>query len=152
MEPCHRLVHDSFEDSRINSTTWETIGANMIPPIWSALREQIGADRRSSGNRELANGHYMNIVLASAPLDMDEIYNLYEELSRKFRGQLPSGRKTTLRVSAEAAAKHYEVKQLCDEADFARRGLFVHSALMLRFLTQLRDAGPLPRLELPPLF
>lgn len=152
MAPCHRLVHESFEDSRTNSQTWETIGANMIPPIWSALREQIAADRRSSGNRELANGHYMNIVLRSAPLDMDEIYTLYEELSRKFRGQLPSGRKTTLRVSAEAAAKHYEVKELCDEADFARRGLFVHSALMLRFLTQLREAGPLPRLELPPLF
>lgn len=152
MPACHRLVHESFEDSRTNSQTWETIGANMIPPIWSALREQIGVDRRSSGNRELANGHYMNIVLASAPLDMDEIYSLYEELSRKFRGQLPSGRKTTLRVSASSAAKHYEVKELCDEADFARRGLFVHSALMLRFLTQLREAGPLPPIELPPLF
>ncbi|MEU3521970.1 hypothetical protein ABZ770_43210 [Streptomyces sp. NPDC006654] len=94
----------------------------------------------------------MNVVLESAPLDMEEIYTLYEELSGKFRGQLPSGRKTTLRVSAGAAAKHYELKELCDEADFARRGLYVHSALMLRFLSELRKAGSLPRLELPPLF
>ncbi|MGW1496840.1 hypothetical protein [Streptomyces sp. NPDC002402] len=152
MNPLHKRIHGSFEDSRTHSREWESIGANMIPQMWTALRTQIAADRRSSGNRELANGHYMNIVLCDAPLEIERIYELHEQLSSRFRGQLPKGKKTTLRVSPGAVAKHREVKELCDEEDFARRGLYIHSALMLNFLTRLREAGPLPKLELPSLF
>ncbi|MGW6412686.1 hypothetical protein ACWF95_36775 [Streptomyces vinaceus] len=93
----------------------------------------------------------MNLVLLDAPLNADRIIELHQELSKKLRGQLPAGRKTTLRVSPLAVAKHREVKQLSDEADFARHGLYVHSALMLNFLTELKVAGPLPPLDIPPL-
>ncbi len=124
----------------------------MIPPLWDALRTQIGNDRRSSGNRELARGHYMNIVLLDAPMDVDAIVDQYEQLSARFRGALPKGDKTTLRLSPEADEKQRALKELCDEADFARKGLYVTSALMLSFLTRLREAGPLPPLKLPSLF
>ncbi|TGA99689.1 hypothetical protein [Streptomyces sp. MZ04] len=123
----------------------------MVPEMWTLLLDRMSEDRKSSGNRELARGHYMNIVLLEAPLDIDHFRAAYAELSKRFRGQLPKGGKTTIRVSPEAAEQHRAIKDLCDAEGFSRKGVYIHSALLLGLLRSLKDLGALPKEELPPL-
>ncbi|RII06911.1 hypothetical protein DSC45_35030 [Streptomyces sp. YIM 130001] len=123
----------------------------MVPQMWQHLLNRISEDRKSSGNRELARGHYMDIVMLEAPLDIDYFRESYGELVKRFGGQLPKGGKTTIRLSPEGAEKHRAIKDVCDAEGFSRKGLFIHSALLLGFLAKLKDAGELPMEELPPL-
>ncbi|OEV12589.1 hypothetical protein [Streptomyces nanshensis] len=124
----------------------------MIPQVWQMLRKRIATDRRSSENRELAVGHYMDVVFLDAPLDAGKLIKMYQDLSTRLMGRLGSGEKTTLRLSPGAAERAADIKELLDEADYSRKGLYVVSALAVRYLAELDEAGPLPQPELPSLF
>ena len=144
-------LHASFADSRTNSKRWATHGANMVPEVWDALRARIAQDRRSAGNPELAAGHYMDVVFRNAPMDADALIDLYQKLSDQRMGYLGSGKKSTFRLGPVARANASEMKALLDEADYARKGLYVVSALVVQLLRKLDEEGPLLRPELPPL-
>ncbi|MFE8950430.1 hypothetical protein [Streptomyces sp. NPDC007856] len=144
-------LHASFADSRTNSKKWATHGANMVPEVWDALRARIAQDRRSAGNPELAAGHYMDVVFRNAPMDADALIDLYQKLSDQRMGYLGSGKKSTFRLGPVARANASEMKALLDEADYARKGLYVVSALVVQLLRKLDEEGPLLRPELPPL-
>ncbi|MFD9377641.1 hypothetical protein ACFWBH_19205 [Streptomyces sp. NPDC059999] len=152
LEPTHQAIHASFADSRTNSRDWTSHGANLIPEVWDALRSRIANDRRSSGNAELAAGHYMDVVYRQAPMDAQELVVLYKKLSDQRLGYLGSGKKSTFRLGPEAKAHASEIKALLDEADYARKGLYVVSALVILHLQTLEVEGPLRKPELPPLF
>jgi hypothetical protein len=141
----------SFADSRTNSKQWATHGANMVPEVWDALRSRIAQDRRSAGNPELAAGHYMDVVFRNAPMDADALIDLYQKLSDQRMGYLGSGKKSTFRLGPIARANASEMKALLDEADYARKGLYVVSALVVQLLRKLDEEGSLLRPELPPL-
>ncbi|MFE3559779.1 hypothetical protein ACFXKW_33710 [Streptomyces sp. NPDC059193] len=123
----------------------------MIPEVWDALRSRIAGDRRSSGNPELAAGHYMDVVYRQAPMDPQQLVALYKRLSDQRLGYLGSGKKSTFRLSPAAKANASEIKALLDEADYARKGLYVVSALVIIYLQKLEAEGPLTRPTLPPL-
>ncbi|MGP3690994.1 hypothetical protein ACTVZO_41070 [Streptomyces sp. IBSNAI002] len=150
--PTHAAIHSTFADSRTNSRDWSSHGANMIPEVWDALRSRIASDRRSSGNPELAAGHYMDVVYREAPMDAQELVVLYKRLSDQRLGYLGSGKKSTFRLGPEAKANASEIKALLDEADYSRKGLYVVSALVIVHLQKLEAEGPLRKPELPPLF
>ena len=123
----------------------------MVPEVWDALRARIAQDRRSAGNPELAAGHYMDVVFRNAPMDADALIDLYQKLSDQRMGYLGSGKKSTFRLGPVARANASEMKALLDEADYARKGLYVVSALVVQLLRKLDEEGPLLRPELPPL-
>lgn len=150
--PTHQAIHAAFADSRTNSRTWSSHGANLIPEVWDALRSRIASDRRSSGNPELAAGHYMDVVYRQAPMDAQELVVLYKRLSDQRLGYLGSGKKSTFRLGPEAKSNASEIKALLDEADYARKGVYVVSALVVLHLQKLEAEGPLRKPELPPLF
>ncbi|MCY0945003.1 MULTISPECIES: hypothetical protein [Streptomyces] len=150
--PTHQAIHSSFADSRTNSRDWSSHGANLIPEVWDALRSRIASDRRSSGNPELAAGHYMDVVYRQASMDAQALVALYKKLSDQRLGYLGSGKKSTFRLGPEAKNNASEIKALLDEADYARKGLYVVSALVILHLQTLDAEGPLQRPELPPLF
>lgn len=150
--PTHKAIHSAFADSRTNSREWSSHGANMIPEVWDALRSRIAGDRRSSGNPELAAGHYMDVVYREAPMNADGLVVLYKKLSDQRLGYLGSGKKSTFRLGPGAKTNASEIKALLDEADYARKGLYVVSALVILHLQKLDAEGPLTKPELPPLF
>lgn len=123
----------------------------MIPEVWEALRSRIATDRRSSANPELAAGHYMDAVYRGAPMEAQALILLYKKLSDRCLGYLGSGKKSTFRLGPEAKANASQVKALLDEADYARKGLYVVSALVILHLQTLEAEGPLRRPQLPPL-
>ncbi|MFD3940969.1 hypothetical protein ACFWSF_39785 [Streptomyces sp. NPDC058611] len=150
--PTHQALHSSFADSRTNSHDWASHGANLIPEVWDALRGRIARDRRSSSNAELAAGHYMDVVYRQAPMDAQALVALYKKLSDQRLGYLGSGKKSTFRLGPEAKANAFEIKALLDEADYARKGVYVVSALVILHLQTLEAEGPLLKPELPSLF
>ncbi|MGW1991319.1 hypothetical protein [Embleya sp. NPDC001921] len=147
----HKALHKSFADSRTNSRTWETHGANLLPDVWDALRARIAKDRRSAGNPDLAAGHYMDVVFRRAPVDVGELIRLYQKFSEQRMGYLGKGRKSTFRLSPAGLASAAEIKGLLDEADYARKGLYVVSALVVQLLRDLEAEGPLSRPQIPPM-
>jgi hypothetical protein len=93
----------------------------------------------------------MDVVFRNAPMDADELIRLYQQLSDQRMGYLGSGRKSTFRLGPVARAHASELKAILDEADYARKGFYVVSALVVQLLKKLEDEGPLLRPELPPL-
>ncbi|WP_159395767.1 hypothetical protein [Streptomyces sp. 3211] len=150
--PTHQALHASFADSRTNSHDWASHGANLIPEVWDALRGRIARDRRSSSNSELAAGHYMDVVYRQAPMDAYALVTLYKKLSDQRLGYLGSGKKSTFRLGPEAKSNAFEIKALLDEADYARKGVYVVSALVILHLQTLESEGPLLKPDLPSLF
>ncbi|MFD9040898.1 hypothetical protein [Streptomyces bottropensis] len=134
----------------MHSRNWDSQGVNLIPGLWTLLRNRMGRDRRSSGRPNLNLGHYLDAALRTAPLDQDELVAMADRIEEEQMG-LPKGKKTTLSLSPAAIQNIGSILELLEEVGYARKGKAVVSALVQQLLRSLEAEGPLPKPEMPPL-
>ncbi|WP_331766871.1 hypothetical protein [Embleya sp. NBC_00896] len=139
---------DSFLDARINSKGWETWGFRLLPDVKSRLGKRLTADKRSSQNRRLALGHYLNAALLELPEDNDEQIEMIRSFLRARGGITDPSQSSSYRVSPAV----YELARDLDTELTAteKRGLVVYlfSAAVELFLERLDAEGPLGRPEI----
>ncbi|WP_236655641.1 hypothetical protein [Streptacidiphilus carbonis] len=140
----HQAVTESFADSVISSNTWTTLGFRIVPEILTAVKARLAADRRSSGNAKLAVGHYLDAALRNAPAEVgDQVASAQAFLTQRM-GVVDSGRQSTYRVGPQARALATSLNAALQEADHARKGIFVVSAALESLLASLETEGELP--------
>ncbi|MGW2083239.1 hypothetical protein ACWCOW_41365 [Streptomyces sp. NPDC001939] len=72
----HAAVHESFTDAKMRSSSWTAYGFRIAPDVLARLKERLNADRASSGNRQLAIGHYLDAALREVPGGVEEWIDL----------------------------------------------------------------------------
>ncbi len=140
----HQAVTESFADSVISSNTWATLGFRIVPEILTAVKARLAADRRSSGNAKLAVGHYLDAALRNAPTEVGEQVASAQAFLTRRMGVVDSGRQSTYRVGPQAQALATSLNAALQEADHARKGIFVVSAALESLLASLDAEGELP--------
>ncbi|MFC5720660.1 hypothetical protein ACFP1Z_10845 [Streptomyces gamaensis] len=143
----HAALQDSFLDNRINSHDWDTWGFRLVPDVKKRLEARLSADKRSSNNRRLAQGHYVNAAMLRLPQGTDEQLALIREFMLARGGYTDPGKPSNYRVSRQV----WEVARDLDMdiTAAAKRGLvvFLFSAAVERLLDSLDQEGPLARPE-----
>lgn len=143
----HAAVHESFADAKLGSAKWKSYGFRIAPEVLARLKSRVNADRRATGNANLAIGHYIDAALRHMPHEVSELITMAEDFGA---GQLWDSEKTqpsTYRVGESAYALAAGLKMMLQEADYGRRGTLVVSAGVEAFLDALDAQGPLPRPE-----
>ncbi|MDQ1005977.1 hypothetical protein QFZ82_000462 [Streptomyces sp. V4I23] len=144
----HAALNESFLDNRINGQTWQTFGYRLVPDVKKRLEARLAADKRASGNRRLAQGHYVNVAMLHAPSTTEERLEMINEFLRERGGVTDPGRPTNYRVSGPAYEDSRDLDMEITEA--AKRGLviFFFSAVVQSLLDALDREGPLARPEI----
>jgi hypothetical protein len=141
----HGSLLESFLDARINSKGWETWGFRLLPDVKSRLGRRLTADKRSSQNRRLALGHYLNAALLELPEDNEEQIEMIRSFLRARGGITDPSQSSSYRVSPAV----YELARDLDTELTAteKRGLVVYlfSAAVELFLDRLDTEGALAR-------
>ncbi|MEV6954660.1 hypothetical protein [Streptomyces sp. NPDC051183] len=140
-------MHESFADARLRSAKWKSYGFRIAPEVLTRLKARVNADRRATGNANLAIGHYVDAALRHMPHEVSELITMAEDFGA---GQLWDSEKTqpsTYRVGESAYGLAAGLKMMLQEADYGRRGTLVVSAGVEAFLDALEAQGPLSRPE-----
>ncbi|WP_223279787.1 hypothetical protein [Streptomyces sp. SDr-06] len=143
----HAAVHESFANAKIRSETWTSYGFRIDPEVLADLKERLKADRRTSGNTMLGQGHYMDAALRHIPEDVEAQIEMAQAFLDDRMGVVGAGRQSTFRVGPVAYALISTLNQGLQEADYGRRGLYVISAALENFLQALDAEGELQRPE-----
>lgn len=147
-EWAHKALNDSFLDNRINGQTWETFGYRLIPDVKARLEARVTKDKRSSGNRRLAQGHYLNVALLNAPKSTEARLKMITDFLRERGGVTEPGKPTNYRVSRDVYDDSRDLDMEITEA--AKRGLviFFFSAAVQSLLDELDREGELKKPEI----
>ncbi|MFJ8312883.1 MULTISPECIES: hypothetical protein [unclassified Streptomyces] len=140
-------MHESFADAKLSSAKWKSHGFRIAPDVLARLKSRVNADRRQTGNVNLAFGHYVDAALRHMPGQVSELISMAEDFGA---GQLWNSEKTqpsTYRVGEAAYRVASSLKVILQEADYGRRGTRVVSAGVEAFLDALDAQGPLARPE-----
>ncbi|MYS87434.1 hypothetical protein [Embleya scabrispora] len=144
----HASLLESFLDARINSKGWETWGFRLLPDVKARLGKRLTADKRSSQNRRLALGHYLNAALLELPEDNDEQIEMIRSFLRARGGITDPSQSSSYRVSPAVydLARDLDTELTATE----KRGLVVYlfSAAVELFLERLDAEGALGRPEI----
>lgn len=141
----HGAVHTSYADVKLRSSQWRAHGFRIAPDVLARLKARVNSDRRTTGNPQLAIGHYVDAALRHMPAETSALITMAEEFGT---GQLWDQERTqpsTYRVGRQAHALASGLKMQLQEADFGRRGTQVVSAGIESFLDALETEGPLRR-------
>jgi hypothetical protein len=141
--PAHTALRESFLDNRINSHEWTAWGFRLVPDVKRRLELRLARDKRSSDNRRLAQGHYVNAAILQLPDSVEQQLQMVRTFIIARVGCTPPGRQSTYRVSWMA---WQTVRDLDIElTSAAKRGLvvFLFSAAVEDFLERLDNEGPL---------
>ncbi|MGH4033321.1 hypothetical protein ACQB60_30795 [Actinomycetota bacterium Odt1-20B] len=141
----HDALHQSFAEAKIHSERWRSHGFRIEPEVLALLKERIKADRRSSGNAMLGQGHYLDAALRHVPHNVSEQIAMAQEFLDERMGFVEPGKQSTYRVGERTYALVSTLNQGLQEADYGRRGLYVVSAALERFLQALDAEGELLR-------
>ncbi|MBH1939033.1 hypothetical protein I5Q34_33055 [Streptomyces sp. AV19] len=143
----HAALQDSFLDNRIDSHGWDTWGFRLVPDVKKRLEERLTADKRSSNNRRLAQGHYVNAAMLRIPQGTDEQLAMIREFMLARGGYTEPGRPSNYRVSKQVWEVARDLDMVITAA--AKRGLvvFLFSAAVERLLDAMDEEGPLGRPE-----
>ncbi|MFI6644765.1 hypothetical protein [Streptomyces sp. NPDC050504] len=141
----HEALHRSFAEAKIHSEKWRSHGFRIEPEVLELLKDRIKADRRSSRNAVLSKGHYLDAALRHVPDDIDELIALAHDFQNERMGYVEAGTQSTYRVGEHAFALVSNLNQALQEVDYGRRGLYVVSAALERFLHAMALEGELHR-------
>ncbi|MFC7310202.1 hypothetical protein ACFQVC_39075 [Streptomyces monticola] len=141
----HAALHESFAEAKIHSEKWRSHGFRLDREVLAQLKDRIKADRRSSGNPALGQGHYLDAALRFVPDDVDEQIAMAQEFLDERMGFVEQGKQSTYRVGEQAYGLVSTLNQALQEADYGRRGLYVVSAALERFIQALDAEGKLQR-------
>ncbi|MEZ0092372.1 hypothetical protein [Streptacidiphilus sp. EB129] len=139
----HEALNASFVDAVICSNTWATHGFRIVPDVLDALKARLAIDRRTSGNHKLAIGHYLDAALRHGPADVSRQISSAQAFLSERMGLVDSGRQSTYRVGPQARSLVMRLNQALQEADHARKGIFVVSASVQALLKALDAEGEL---------
>ncbi|MEU5900365.1 hypothetical protein [Streptomyces venezuelae] len=137
-------VWQSFKDSRVRSRLWKQHGVNLIPEAWDALDARVKADRKSSGETDLARPAYIDAVILDAPQDVDELVELVDLINEELLG-VPAGDRTSVSMSPEARKKFLGLLETLGDARMKRKGKDLMTALTVRMLRKLETEGAMPK-------
>ncbi|MFF7234533.1 hypothetical protein [Streptomyces sioyaensis] len=142
-----KAINESFLDNRISGETWETFGYRLVPDVKVRLEKRIARDKRSSNNRRLAQGHYVNAAMLRLPDSVEERLKIIRDFQRQRGGVTDPGKPTNYRVSEPVFEMSRDLDMEITEA--AKRGLviFLFSAAVEQLLDALEAEGPLLRPE-----
>jgi hypothetical protein len=143
----HAAVHESYAQAKIRSEEWQQHGFRIEPEILGQLKERIKVDRRTSGNSTLAVGHYLDAALRHAPTEVGEQIAWAQKFLDDRMAYVGKGRQSTYRIGPQAHDLMSSLHQALQEADYGRRGLYVISAAIERFIAALAAEGELQRPE-----
>lgn len=143
----HAAVHESFADAKLRSRAWQAYGFRITPDVLADLKSRINADRRTTGNSQLAIGHYLDAALRSAPDDVDELIAMAQDFAGERIWDTDKTQPSSYRVGRQAFELVSTLNVTLQERDFGRRGTLVVSALVERYLQALQADGALQRPE-----
>ncbi|WP_438297544.1 hypothetical protein [Streptomyces sp. HUAS TT7] len=146
----HAAVHESFADAKLSSARWKAHGFRIAPDVLARLKHRVNADRRHTGNANLAIGHYVDAALRHMPQQVSELIALAEDFGARQLWDAEKTQPSTYRVGETAYALASGLKVVLQEADYGRRGTQVVSAGIQVFLDVLDAHGPLTRPVPPP--
>ncbi|MFE9121372.1 hypothetical protein [Streptomyces sp. NPDC007172] len=141
-------VWNSFKDSRVRSRLWKQHGVNLIPEVWADLDARVKADRKSSGETDLARPAYIDAIILDAPEDIDEIVELVDLINEELLG-VPAGDRTSVSMSPEARTKFLGHLEALADARMKRKGKDLMTALTVRMLRRLDTEGSMPKPQRP---
>ncbi|MEV0322646.1 hypothetical protein ACIBKX_33330 [Streptomyces sp. NPDC050658] len=143
----HTAVHDSFADAKLRSRSWQAYGFRITPDVLADLKNRLNADRRTTGNSQLAIGHYLDAALRHAPDDVDELIAMAQDFAGERIWDTDKTQPSSYRVGLQAFELVSTLNVTLQERDFGRRGTLVVSALVERYLQALEADGELQRPE-----
>ncbi|MFE5114173.1 hypothetical protein [Streptomyces sp. NPDC056663] len=143
----HAAVHESFTDAKMRSSAWAAYGFRIAPDVLARLKERLNADRTSSGNRQLAIGHYLDAALRKVSGGVEEWIDLATDFATERLWDAAATQPSSYRVGREAHEWVSGLSNALQAAEFGRRGTLVVSALVERILDSLEAEGPLTRPE-----
>jgi hypothetical protein len=144
-EWAHQAVRESFADAKISSHTWGMHGFRIVPDVLATLKKRVARDRRTSGNSQLAIGHYLDAALRHAPSTIDEQVASAQAFLTERMGFVEAGLQSTYRIGPDAQAFASELNLALQEANYGRKGVYVVSAAVIELLRALEAEGDLQR-------
>ncbi|MFE9679319.1 hypothetical protein ACFYO5_35255 [Streptomyces sp. NPDC006259] len=140
-----KALQASFVDNRLNSNTWASWGFRLVPDVKDRLAKRLEADKRSSGNRRLAQGHYVNAaMLTVCPKTVKAQLVLIREWLTERGAYTEQGKPSNYLVSKPV----WDVSSTLDMELTAasKRGqvIYLFSAVLERYLDQLEAEGLVP--------
>ncbi|MET8676046.1 hypothetical protein ABZW18_00175 [Streptomyces sp. NPDC004647] len=124
-------------------------GFRIVPDVLRSLKTRVSRDRRTSRNPQLAIGHYLDAALRHAPQDIETQVAWAQKFLAERMGFVEAGVQSTYRIGPKAQAYSTELNLALQEADYARKGLYVVSASLTALLQALETEGELQRPTLP---
>ncbi|MET7519864.1 hypothetical protein ABZS88_42150 [Streptomyces sp. NPDC005480] len=143
----HAAVHESFADAKMRSSQWKSYGFRIAPDVLARLKERLSADRMSSGNRQLALGHYLDAALRHVSGDVPQWIDQATDFATERLWDSESTQPSSYRVGSVAHAWVSGLSNALQSADFGRKGTLVISAQVELYLDALESEGPLVRPE-----
>ncbi|MFI9778601.1 hypothetical protein ACIHCV_28470 [Streptomyces sp. NPDC051956] len=143
----HAAVHESFADAKMRSNQWKSYGFRIAPDVLARLKERLNADRMSSGNRQLALGHYLDAALRHVSGDVPQWIDQATDFATERLWDSESTQPSSYRVGSVAHAWVSGLSNALQSADFGRKGTLVISAQVELYLDALESEGPLVRPE-----
>ncbi|WP_326779428.1 hypothetical protein [Streptomyces sp. NBC_01445] len=143
----HAAVHESFADAKMRSNQWKSYGFRIAPDVLARLKERLSADRMSSGNRQLAIGHYLDAALRHVSGDVPQWIDRATDFATERLWDSESTQPSSYRVGSVAHAWVSGLSNALQSADFGRKGTLVISAQVELYLDALESEGPLVRPE-----
>ncbi|GGV70916.1 hypothetical protein GCM10010277_82320 [Streptomyces longisporoflavus] len=140
-------VRHSFMDAKLHAGAWQAFGFRITPDVLALLKERVNADRRTSGNAQLAIGHYLDAALRLVPGDMSELISLATEFAMQRIWDTEKAQPSTYRVGPDAYEWIANLNVALQEAGFGRKGTYIVSVIVLCYLDMLASDGPLQRPE-----
>ncbi len=144
-EWAHQAVLESFADAKITSHAWGMHGFRIVPDVLASLKKRVARDRRTSGNAQLAVGHYLDAALRHAPRDVDEQVASAQAFLAERMGFVEAGLQSTYRIGPDARAFATELNLALQEANYGRKGVYVVSAAVIELLRAMEAEGDLSR-------
>ncbi|MEU6768218.1 hypothetical protein ABZ916_37655 [Streptomyces sp. NPDC046853] len=141
----HAAIHSSFADAKVRAGTWKAFGFRIAPDILALLKERVNMDRRTSGNPQLAIGHYLDAALRQVPGEVSELIDMATEFAMERIWDTEKTQPSTYRVGPDSYEWVANLNLALQEVDFARKGTQVISAVVKRYLDLLDSEGPLQR-------
>ncbi|MFE6895194.1 hypothetical protein [Streptomyces sp. NPDC057694] len=141
----HAAVHESFADAKMRSSQWKSYGFRLAPDVLVRLKQRLHDDRLSSGNRQLAIGHYLDAALRNVTGNVDRWIDQATDFATERLWESEATQPSSYRIGRTAHAWVSALNGELQQADFGRKGTLVVSAHVEAYLDALENEGPLQR-------
>ncbi|MFG2503320.1 hypothetical protein ACGFSB_34545 [Streptomyces sp. NPDC048441] len=144
----HAAVQESFTHAKLHSSTWKAFGFRISPDVLALLKDRVNADRRSSGNTQLAIGHYLDAAFHQQPAELPpELIDMARKFAMERIWETEKAQPSTFRVGPSVLEWLSNLSVALQDAGFARKGSLIVSAIVQQFLRTLEAEGPMQRPE-----